>query len=285
MVGNKKMKMFAIGDIHGRKKALIDVLHKSKFDYDKDGLIVLGDIVDGGFNTYDVVEELLKIKNLIFIKGNHDVWWIEYTFKGKTPNEWINQGGANTLNSYGGNVLPGDYPDDYPKYVNTKNIKIPQSHIKFFSESLNYFKYNNMLFVHGGFDPKEPIENQKQDVMLWDRELIKYADNNIINGYDKVFVGHTSTQHIERKWVNYNCRNCSHEWEKKIKTKKDMMGNPVCPRCDSLNIYQSLGCTKPLKIGNLVCLDTGGGWDGKLTIMNIDTEQYWQSELQLPSIL
>ncbi len=68
------MKRYVIGDIHGRYKALKEVLKKSNFNYDTDKLIVLGDVVDGGVNTYEVVEELLKIKNLIYILGNHDVF-------------------------------------------------------------------------------------------------------------------------------------------------------------------------------------------------------------------
>lgn len=66
------MKTYTIGDIHGRHDALIEVFEKSKFNYDKDKLIVLGDIVDGGSQTKEVIEELLKIKNLIFVIGNHD---------------------------------------------------------------------------------------------------------------------------------------------------------------------------------------------------------------------
>jgi serine/threonine protein phosphatase 1 len=26
-------------------------------------------------------------------------------------------------------------------------------------------------------------------------------------------------------------------------------------------------------------IDTGAGWSGKLTIMNVDTKEYWQSDL------
>ena len=38
----------------------------------------------------------------------------------------------------------------------------------------------------------------------------------------------------------------------------------------------------PIRFNNVYCLDTGGGWDGKLTIMDIDTEEYWQSKKQEP---
>jgi hypothetical protein len=34
---------------------------------------------------------------------------------------------------------------------------------------------------------------------------------------------------------------------------------------------------KPLKFGNLWMLDVGAGWDGKLCLMDIDSERYWLS--------
>ena len=66
------MKRYVVGDIHGNYKALKQVLKRSKFDYEKDELIIIGDVVDGYNCSFEVVEELLKIKNRIFIIGNHD---------------------------------------------------------------------------------------------------------------------------------------------------------------------------------------------------------------------
>ena len=39
------------------------------------------------------------------------------------------------------------------------------------------------------------------------------------------------------------------------------------------------GTTEPIKAANVWNLDTGAGGSGKLTIMNVDTEEYWQSDL------
>jgi serine/threonine protein phosphatase 1 len=225
-----------------------------------------------------VVEELLKVKNLIFVLGNHDIWWTNHLFKGQTPIAWVTQGGANTLNSYGGKVIPD-------VMLNIDGVKVPKTHIEFFGNGLYYYEFDEMVFVHGGFNPETPIKEQELESLLWDRSIIKYAESNNIKNYKKVFIGHTTTQHIERNWVNYQCRNCAEEWEKQVTVYKDMMGEPVCPKCKSMDIFQSLGCTKPLKIGNLYCLDTGGGWDGRLTIMDIDSEEFWQSKLQTPAIL
>lgn len=41
--------------------------------------------------------------------------------------------------------------------------------------------------------------------------------------------------------------------------------------------------TVPLKFNNLWMMDTGAGWTGRLTIMNVDTEEYWQSDRQEPA--
>lgn len=86
-MGNKKK--FVIGDIHGRYNALKEVLKKSKFNCKKDKLIILGDIVDGGYNSYMVVGELLKIKNKVFIMGNHDEWFMNHIKTGWAGDIWL----------------------------------------------------------------------------------------------------------------------------------------------------------------------------------------------------
>jgi len=89
----------ALGDVHGAHKALKQVLEKSSFDKEEDRLIFLGDIVDGWSESYECVEELLTIKNLITIKGNHCDWFIKWINTGIHPDGW-RQGGYTTLQSY-----------------------------------------------------------------------------------------------------------------------------------------------------------------------------------------
>jgi predicted phosphodiesterase len=72
MTKEKKGNIYCIGDLHGNHKGLLQCLERSGFDNDVDTLISLGDVVDGHCESFEVVEELLKIKNLIAIKGNHD---------------------------------------------------------------------------------------------------------------------------------------------------------------------------------------------------------------------
>lgn len=42
--------------------------------------------------------------------------------------------------------------------------------------------------------------------------------------------------------------------------------------------HTSIGQGPPVKCGNVVNLDTGGGWEGVLTLMCADTGNYWQSD-------
>jgi len=241
-MGQKK---FVIGDIHGRYKALKEVLKKAKFDYKKDKLIILGDVVDGGYNSYKVVEELLKIKNKIFIIGNHDEWFMNHIKTGWAEEIWLQQGGCNTLKSYGAEVKEADYITE-ESLVDTRGLNIPVTHQDFFNEGVFWHVEDEMMFVHGGFNPSVPMDKQEREVLLWDRSLIERMRNGKKTMWKKIFVGHTTTQ---------------------------TYGSSV----------EIIDCFKPIKFNNLIMMDTGAGWNGKLTIMNIKTEKYWQSKIQNPA--
>lgn len=218
---------FCCGDIHGGYKALLQVLERSGFDKEKDILIQLGDIADGWSQTYECMEELLTIKNLIPIRGNHDTWLLDWLETGNSPNIWTQQGGLATIESY--------------KQASTA-AKL--RHINFLkSQSMYIIDEDNNAFIHGGYTSIEGLGHECHiDDYTWDRDLIYRAmasrKNDVLpkflRMYKKVFIGHTSTL----KWKT----------------------------------------SEPLKACNVWDLDTGAGYLGKLTIMNIDTEEYFQSD-------
>jgi serine/threonine protein phosphatase 1 len=242
-------RIFAIGDIHGAYLALVQCLERSGFDFKNDILIVLGDIVDGWSGTYQCVELLLKVKNLICIQGNHDDWFLTYLNTGLHPVNWM-QGGRGTAESYLREISKAHMIEStrYMGYITALNPgDVPQTHIDFFKKQIGYYELMTekeyYCFVHGGFDKDYAIEYQSPMILMWDRNLwdqaiafdSKKLDN--VNGFTKIFIGHTRTT----------------GWR-----------NPEC---------------KPLYAGGVWNLDTGAGWSGKLTIMNIETEEYWQSDV------
>jgi serine/threonine protein phosphatase 1 len=180
---------YCIGDIHGRAKALKEVLDFCRFDYDEDQLIILGDVADGGDHTRQVINILLKAKNRILITGNHDQWLLQWFKTGSEPPIWTTQGGRAAMYSY-----------DY------RYRMVPKSHVAFLESSVDYYVDDKKnIFVHGGFDPEKSIECQElpyrssRDVMMWDREIIEWAlTHGAIPGYNHVFIGHTSTAVMQR---------------------------------------------------------------------------------------
>lgn len=245
-----------IGDIHGNYKGLKQALERSSFDYQNDTLISLGDIVDGHSQSFEVVEELLKIKNKICIRGNHDDWWLYWINRGIHPAHW-KQGSTATGTSYVhnriGEGLPlMDYSTGSPRPRLT-TAHLPKDHIRFFKNQIPYYIDNqNRLFVHGGFNRHFNIENKtynNEDVLMWDRDLWSQALSwesmgngmldkkpsfKMVDNFSEVFIGHTSTQF----------------W------KKD----------------------KPMKAANIWNLDTGGSWNGFVTIMDVNTKEFWRSD-------
>lgn len=93
--------IYVVGDIHGEYQKLKALLTKVNFDYDNDTLISLGDVVDRGSDSYSVIEELLKIKNLIAIQGNHDECWFNAMQENRYENYALwHQGAKQTYESY-----------------------------------------------------------------------------------------------------------------------------------------------------------------------------------------
>jgi len=233
---------FCVGDIHGGYKALVQVLQAVNFDYDNDMLISLGDVTDGWPEVAESIELLLKIKHLVFIKGNHDEWterFLELTLTTGPADynyNWYSQGGEATYNSYFGK----------PELV--------EKHMTFLREAkLYHLDDENRLFLHAGFDPTVELDNQRfmdvgqkdegeNAIFYWDRHLWRHMVEGFELGeipiwgkFKEIYIGHTST------------------------IKKFNHGNPV-------------------NIGNVWNMDTGGTYSGRLSLMDIDTKEITQSE-------
>lgn len=248
-------KIFVLGDIHGAHKALIQCLERSNFNKEEDTLIQLGDICDGWSEVYECVEELLTIKNLIAIKGNHDDWFNEFLTKQFHPCHWM-QGGEGTLKSYCNALDKTWYGADKRGYITSLlDTDVPESHRNFFRKQNKYYKdENNNLFIHGGFNRHFLLKDQDDYIFWWDRDLWMQAlsvgklmeddellkANNfkpkfkIVEPVNEIFIGHTAT----------------------VSWKTD----------------------KPMKAANIYNLDTGAGFNGKLTIMDLETKEIWQSD-------
>lgn len=209
---------FVIGDIHGAFRALKQCLEKSKFNYDTDHLICLGDVCDGWPDTKQCIDELLKIANVTYLLGNHDIWLMNWFRQNIAEEIWLSQGGAASVASYAGGI--------------------PESHVEFLKNALPYFIQEEKLFVHAGIDPHVPLH--KQDIMnfAWDRSLVQTAWNYYVREvsvqltqFEEVYIGHTP-----------------------------------------------IPFPHPVKSCEIWLMDTGAGWSGVLSMMNIHSKEVFTSD-------
>jgi serine/threonine protein phosphatase 1 len=208
---------FVIGDIHGAHRALVQCLQRSSFNYKTDHLICLGDVCDGWPETREAIDELLKIKKLTYLLGNHDFWALEWMREKEAEDIWLSQGGEATVHSYRDGV--------------------PEQHIQFLEQAKTFLVSGKNLFVHAGINTRVPVEQQSIQTLLWDRTLARTAldlhaksiEGNL-TGYDEVYIGHTP------------------------------VSPPVVHACE------------------VWMMDTGAGWSGVLSIMNIETKEVFQSD-------
>lgn len=151
------MRLLAIGDIHGCLTAL-ETLLAAVQPCREDVIVTLGDYVDRGPDSKGVIDRLLRLAEettLVPLLGNHDLLFRE-ALEGKLANYpgWLNVGGQQTLESYGGLDA------------------VPETHRRFLSETCRLFfepEKENVFFVHGSAFPALPLAEQPENWLLWRR--------------------------------------------------------------------------------------------------------------------
>ena len=257
-MADKPKRTLVIGDIHGGFKSFKQVLERCEFNPEEDLLICLGDYVDGWSETAELIEYLLSLESLckykpIFLRGNHDAWCEEWLTYGVAKDIWVMQGGQATIDSY----IRTEFLTDI-------------RHKSFFNKLHNYYvDEENRGFVHGGYISKNGLGYEAyQSDYYWDRDLWNLAllqHNNYHDGskealskarrfekHKEVFIGHTTTG-------NWLVKPHLPEYKYSEQPKQGRIITPM-NRCNVWN------------------LDTGGGYEGKLTIMNVETKEFWQSD-------
>ena len=169
---------FAIGDIHGCRKALIQLLDQCR-DYAKAQsyrLVLIGDYIDRGPDSRAVVETVRDLAqrepgNVVCLIGNHEDMLLDAIDSGD-PSHWLRNGGMDTLASYGIRD-PRQLPAEDVTWLRSLRL---------------CFDDGKRLFVHAGVDPGLPLDRQPKDALLWIRGPFLRATKD----YGRLIVhGHT----------------------------------------------------------------------------------------------
>jgi diadenosine tetraphosphatase ApaH/serine/threonine PP2A family protein phosphatase len=172
-------KIYAIGDIHGCYDRLKALMEKVPIDYSRDTLVFIGDYIDRGPHSVEVVDYLIQLKNrvpeAIFLKGNHEDM-LDKFLNGADRFNYLLNGGQQTLDSY---LL---------KPIESEFFPIPPDHMEFFKSLRLFYETEEFIFVHAGLRPRVALELQKTEDLLWIRG--KFVSTKYDFG-KRVIFGHT----------------------------------------------------------------------------------------------
>lgn len=158
---------YAIGDVHGEKAKLDDLLEQIARDAGdaEHRIVFLGDLIDRGAESRAVVETAMRLNSeerAIVIRGNHE----ELMLHAMDHNEsagiywWATNGGDETIESY---QLVNGPKDDWREAVDSEHVKWLRA-----LPTMHRDKERGLVFVHGGIDPKT-FPNDSDEIRMWTR--------------------------------------------------------------------------------------------------------------------
>ena len=118
---------------------------------------------------------------------------------------------------------------------------IPETHISLWQRAVNYYLDENRLFVHAGIEPEAPLEAQGPNTFLWDRNLYRTAMARRLNGNQANITVH------DEVYIGHT----------------------------PIHKYS----LEPIHSCEIWMMDTGAGWEGVLTIMDIESKECFKSDV------
>jgi serine/threonine protein phosphatase 1 len=193
------VRIYAIGDIHGRADLLRNLL--SKVDADRKTaaaertiVVFLGDYIDRGPASRDVIDLLLEYRaraETIFLKGNHEEILLEFLGNSSVLDTWRSCGGFETLVSYGLKPSFSVSHGEERKLFREFSEALPDRHLQFLKSLQLYFQFADFLFVHAGVRPRVKLMDQEERDLLWIRdEFLDYPkpfDFFVVHGHTPVY--------------------------------------------------------------------------------------------------
>ena len=182
-------RVLVVGDIHSHYKKFISLYKKLNVDHQKDLLIFLGDYIDRGESSEEIINMLkfiideAKKPNVICLLGNHEQMMIDFFDK----------------DNYGW-IFPGNGGRETLKAIN-EWMKVDENcvaRILNFVDSCKLFYQitingKNYFLCHAGVDYRNSLDKQTGEALLWYREkfFMTYNGDTIIVG------GHTPLQMLK----------------------------------------------------------------------------------------
>jgi serine/threonine protein phosphatase 1 len=147
-------RQIAVGDVHGCIHAL-DALLDAISPVPGDQFIFLGDLVDQGANSREVLDrvvELHQICNVVLIRGNHEEMMLAARGSEEALRFWERCGGVSTLNSY---------------RFGAQLAEVPDWHWAVIEQSRPFLETDDFIYTHANYLSTLPMAQQPGHQLRW----------------------------------------------------------------------------------------------------------------------
>jgi serine/threonine protein phosphatase 1 len=190
------VRIYAIGDIHGRADLLERMLNRIDADLASNPVrigiqVFLGDYIDRGPASREVLDRLVarnRSSRSVFLKGNHESYLTGFLTNPPILEDWQRYGGLETLMSYGITPSINANAATQAQLAAALDQALPESHRQFIGKLKSSFTCGDFFFVHAGVRPGIPLTKQREEDLLWIRQdFLLYEED-----FSKIVVhGHT----------------------------------------------------------------------------------------------
>jgi serine/threonine protein phosphatase 1 len=178
------MRIYAVGDIHGRLDLLDRLLDLIQSDSEARGpahkqLVFLGDYVDRGSDSRGVVSRLISEPppgfTRLCLKGNHEAMLLAFLDEPGAGVNWLYNGGNEALLSYG--VEQDVIHDAF--FLGRAGLAeanaafralLPDDHLLFYRGLERCFHSGGYFFAHAGVRPGVALDSQDENDLIWIRD-------------------------------------------------------------------------------------------------------------------
>jgi serine/threonine protein phosphatase 1 len=242
---------FAIGDVHGDLEQLEALLAKLPALDEGDSLVFLGDYLDRGPRSAEVVARVRALatdgpQRVVALRGNHEDAWLRIVDTGWP--EFLfprNNGCLETLRSYQGRPCTAADMPEVDDFIAMERGAFLPADVVAWLRTLKFFHEDaHALYVHAGIKRvgdgfPHPADVQPPEALLWLRDRDFFAN---YRGKLVVF-GHTTTPSLPPELSSYTPEDPT-----------DLWAGPAC-----------------------VGLDTGCGKGGFLTALELPSRAVYES--------
>ena len=245
------MRRLIIGDIHAHYDMLRRVLDKAAFDPDEDVLYSVGDLLDRGDKPVETLRFLMSLPHFRPVLGNHDAWF-EGFLSGRADDVWLLYNG-------------GSYTAGGVRELGNEEMDAVRS---WFSTFPLIRAEDDILIIHGGipagYDEEGifrvaaerrpvPVDIWRYPMLyrfLWDRDYLYSAMS---------YEGWTGKDRVPGHFME------------PLRTDRTIFIGHTQLRPECVPFVSERY--------HLIAIDTGtGSGKGPLTVMDMDTREYWQAE-------